>query len=100
MIQLLRETSGIAMHGKITTKLFKRNDRPDLEGYYVGFESDVILPPDKYRQLSLDALSAEMPDFNWNSTVSGRILPEKYADTLHQIWNEYLSMNDGFQVYD
>ena len=97
MIQSLRETSGIAMHGKITTKLFKINDGHDLDGYYVGFESDVILPPDKFRQLSVDALSAEMPDFDWHSTQSGRILPEKYTDTLHQIWKEYLAMNDSFR---
>ena len=88
------DTPGIMMYGTIATgvHLFRNY------GYdRIVFEEYHDINPLKYRLLSPDVLQKSMPHFSWDIAFPGRSVPDIYADKLHQMWNEYLSMNDDLK---
>ena len=56
-----------------------------------------LADPDKYRPLSIEALQAAMPEFNWSPAPSGRSFDGPYIRILRRMWKKYLKMNDNFK---
>ena len=96
LIQYKDNSTGIIMHGTLHSDAKHFGPCPGTEnGVYGAYLiSDLHIDENKYRLLTPDTLQAAMPAFQWKALHSGRPLPEIYADRLHQMWNEYLSMND------
>ena len=86
------------MQGTINSDAQVFGSFPGIEKGIVGTHllANLYVDIDKYRLLSTSTLQAMMPDFDWDSPFSGHPLPKQYAIKLHQIWYEYLAMNDNF----
>ena len=87
------------MHGTIYSDAKDYGPFPGTEKGLVGTHllADLYIDIDKYRLLSTNTLQALTPAFDWNAPISGHPLPEQYASKLHQIWDDYLAMNDYFK---
>ena len=98
LIQNMDSSPGISMHGIIYSDAKDHGPFPGTEKGIVGTHllANTYIDIDKYRLLSTNTLQNLMPDFDWDSPFSGHPLPEQYAAKLHQIWHEYLAMNDIF----
>ncbi len=98
MIKCGESVTGIVMHGVFSSDPYPGEDWSGRgrEVYYADLESDTMIHPDKCRLLTTETLEAAMPGFQWNGGHSGRVLPKEYSEKLHEIWNEYIAMNDGF----
>lgn len=98
LIQNMDGSPGISMHGIINSDAQDYGSFPGTEKGVVGTHllTDLYIDIDKYRLLSTNTLTTLMPDFDWNAPFSGHPLPEQYVAKLHQIWYEYLAMNDNF----
>ena len=98
MIKCGEEPTGIVMHGVFDSLPYKGEDwsGKGRTVYYADLEPDTMIHPDRCRLLGTDALEAAMPAFQWNGGHSGRVLPPDLAPTLHQMWADYLAMNDNF----
>ena len=98
LIQNMDSSSGISMHGTIYSDAQDYGPYPGTEKGMVGthLQADLYIDIDKYRLLSTSTLQSLMPDFDWTAPISGHHLPEQYAAKLHQIWHDYLTMNDDF----
>ena len=96
LIQNMDSSPGISMHGTIYSDAQDYGIFPGTEKGIVGTHllADLYIDIDKYRLLSTATLQSLMPDFDWTASISGRPLPELYAAKLHQIWHDYLAMND------
>ena len=96
LIQNMDSSPGISMHGIISTDAQEFGRFPGTEKGIVGAHllADLYIDIDKYRLLSTNTLNTLMPYFDWDDPTSGRALPEQYTDTLHNIWRDYLAMND------
>ena len=99
LIQNMDSFPGISMHGIIYSDAQDYGSFPGTEKGIVGtyLLTDLYIDINKYRLLSTNTLQTLMPDFNWDSPISGHPLPEQYAAKLHQIWHDYLAMNDDFK---
>ena len=98
MIKCGEGVTGIVLHGMFSSDCYQGEDwsGKGREVYYADLEPDTMIHPDKCRLLTTEALEIAMPGFEWNGGHSGRLLPEGYAAKLHQMWQEYLAMNDDF----
>ena len=98
MIKCGEEPTGIVMHGYFSSGAYQGEDwsGKGREVYYADMEPDTMIHPEKCRLLSTEALDSAMPLFQWNGGHSGRILPKEYEGKLHELWNEYLEMNNDF----
>lgn len=98
MIKCGEEPSGIVMHGLFTSRPYQGEDwsGKGREVYYADLEPDTMIHPERCRLLSTETLEAAMPGFQWNGGHSGRVLPSGYESKLHELWNEYLEMNNDF----
>ena len=86
------------MHGLFTSRPYQGEDwsGKGREVYYADLEPDTMIHPERCRLLSAETLEASMPGFQWNGGHSGRVLPAEYESKLHELWNEYLEMNNDF----
>ena len=98
LIQNMDGFPGISMQGTINSDAQVFGSFPGTEKGIVGTHllANLYVDIDKYRLLSTSTLQAMMPDFDWDSPFSGHPLPKQYAIKLHQIWYEYLAMNEIF----
>lgn len=98
MIKCGEGVTGIVMHGVLSSDPYPDEDwsGKGRKVYYADMKPDTMIHPDKCRLLTTGALGAAMPDFQWNGGHSGRMLPKEYTGKLHEMWNEYLAMNDDF----
>ena len=96
LIQNMGSFPGISMHGIIYSDAQDYGPFPGTENGLVGAHllADLYIDADKYRLLSTNTLQTLMPNYNWDNPISGHPLPEQYAAKLHQIWHDYLAMND------
>ena len=59
--------------------------------YYVRMELSHLIHPDKASLvLTTDALSAAIPDFDWQEGHSGEMLSDEQANRMEQLWEGYL----------
>ena len=92
-------STGILMHGQLYSDARLYGPFPGTRSGVSGTNiiTDIVINSDKNRLLSPNVLSSVMPDFQWFDLHSGRALPDKYVPILHQMWKEYLEMNNDFK---
>lgn len=95
MVKVGPGTNGIVMSGTFSSNPYKGEDwaGKGREVCYMEMLVVEMIHPDRCPILTSDRLAAEIPDFVWDGGHSGRLLNEKQADKLNQLWNEYLDEN-------
>ena len=58
--------------------------------YYMDMALNAILNPEVAPMVTTGELQDAIPDFNWHGGSSGRLLTEKQAKTMENIWRKYL----------
>ncbi len=60
--------------------------------YYIRMQLDAMIDPDHaVRLLTTEQLGETIPAFNWTDGHSGEQLSDEHADSLEQMWEEYVS---------
>ena len=88
------DVQGIYMHGYIKQVPIFWVERGLSRVYLKDVQ---IADSRKYRPLSIEALQAAMPEFNWEPGPSGRRITGPYIRKTRKMWKQYLAMNDDFQ---
>lgn len=85
---------GVVMHGTYIGQPY-----PDVDWsgkgrkvYYIRMQLDAMIDPDHaVRLLTTEQLGETIPAFNWTDGHSGEQLSDEHADSLEQMWEEYVS---------
>lgn len=87
--------TGICMSGLFFSKPYIGEDWSGRgrQVYYVDLMADVVLHPDTCPILNTATLQRHIPDFDWTGGHSGRLLPEKDATRLEELWKKHIDGN-------
>lgn len=95
MVRCGEGKTGICMSGRFRSEPYQDEDwsGKGREVYYMDLLADTVIDPDYLPILSTDELSKQIPSFDWTGGHSGRLLPEKDAEKLEEIWAGFLEQN-------
>ena len=96
--------TGVVMSGFFDTNPYLGKDWSGRgrKVYYMDLVLNAILNPEVAPMVTTGELQDAIPDFNWHGGSSGRLLTEKQAKTMENIWRKYLlsieDKIDGFTI--
>lgn len=95
MVRCGQGKTGICMSGRFRSEPYQDEDwaGKGREVYYMDLWADTVIDPDFLPILSTDELTNQIPSFDWNGGHSGRLLPEKDAEKLEELWASFLERN-------
>ena len=95
MVRCGEGKTGICMSGRFRSEPYRDEDwsGKGREVYYMDLWADTVIDPDYLPILSTDELTKQIPSFDWSGGHSGRLLPEKDAEKLEELWTSFLEQN-------
>lgn len=81
---------GIVASGIFDSNPWMGENHNGKEAYYCDLLPNVLVDPVKGDLISVAELSYRMPNFEWDATPSGKMLPDDYARELETLWHSYL----------
>lgn len=102
MVRCGNGKTGICMSGYFRSNPYKDEDWSGRGRvtYYMDLEPDVMIHPEHLPILTTMELMNEIPTFDWTGGHSGRLLDEKSAEKLENLWKDFTERNgEMFKIH-
>ena len=95
MVRCGNGKTGICMSGTFESRPYYGEDwsGQGRDVHYIDLDRDVVINPDYCPILTTAELQAAIPDFDWTSGHSGRLIDPKSAEKLEEMWEKFLEKN-------